>query len=579
MANYTNPTDIARETFKQLASRRLLPTPDNYRKIYAEISGQVQPDDGAAELKKILARVAKKGAARQLQGLIKGLDGSDWGAVEKALEQLAGLGGEGAQWPDLIRELIRLWERKITGVTPSRKKEALESVLIHFGNDANQLAQKLAALLKNWAEGGAQEEALVDAVQAAEAASSASGAGAGGESVRELRDLLSQALELGVAARLQHFPDLADEARLLAGKIRGLPDLSPLNGLAKDLKQFWFKLEVRSETDAAILAGVIDLLRLLMDNIGELVVDDQWLSGQVAVVQGILGQPLDSRSLYEAERSLKELIYKQGQLKQSLNEAKDTLKNMIATFIDRLGEVSQNTGNYHDRIGLYAEEISKTDNIVALNQILERLMTDTRGMQLDMMRSRDDFIETRRKVEDAEARIRALEAELQEVSEKVREDQLTGTLNRRGMNDAFEREFGRADRSSKPISVALLDLDNFKKLNDTFGHQAGDAALVHLAKVVQSTLRPSDVIARYGGEEFVILLPEAGAAEAQQIMTRVQRELTKRFFLANNEKLFITFSAGVAERLPGEDQEAIIRRADKAVYAAKLAGKNRVEIA
>ena len=578
MANYTNPTDIARETFKQLATRRLLPTPDNYRKTYAEISGQAQPEDSAAELKKMLARVAKKGAARQLQGLIKGVDGNDWGAVEKALEQLAGLGTDGPQWPDLIRDLIRLWERKITGVTPSRKKEALESVLIHFGNDANQLAQKLSGLLKSWAEGGAQEEALVDAVQAAEEARGGT-AGPVAESVRETRELLGQALDLGVAARLAHFPDLADEARLLATKIRSLSDFTPLTGVSKDLKQFWFKLEIRSETDAEILAGVIDLLRLLMDNIGELVVDDQWLSGQVAVVQGILGQPLDSRSLYEAERSLKELIYKQGQLKQSLNEAKDTLKNMIATFIDRLGLVSQSTGDYHDRIGSYAEAISKTDNIVALNQILEKLMTDTRGMQLDMMRSRDDFFEAKRKAEEAEARIQALEDELQAVSEKVREDQLTGTLNRRGMNDAFEREFGRADRSKRPISVALLDVDNFKKLNDTFGHQAGDAALVHLAKVVQATLRPSDVIARYGGEEFVILLPEASSADAQQIMTRVQRELTKRFFLANNEKLFITFSAGVAERQPGEKQDDIIGRADKAVYAAKVAGKNRVEIA
>lgn len=583
MPTYTNPADIARETFKLIASRRLLPTPDNYRKIYSEIAGEELPDDAAAELKKVVQRVAKQGAARQMQGLSKALDGKDWGAVEKSLVQLAGVRGaaDGPQWPELIRELVRQLDRKVVGVTPSRKREALESVLIHFGSDVSLLPQKLAGLLKAWAEGAAQSDALVDdAIESdEEPAKPGEGTVAAVDGSKELRELLAQALELGVAARLTHFPDLADEANMLARKTREANGWSVMNGLGKDLKQFWFKLEVRSETDAAILAGVVDLLRLLIDNVGELVVDDEWLAGQVAVVQGALSAPMNSRALFEAERSLKELIYKQGQLKHSLNEAKDTLKSMIATFIDRLGQVSESTGEYQKKIEDYSEQISKTENIVVLNQILDNLLMDTRGMQLDMIRSRDEFIEARRRVEEADARILSLEQELQAVSEKVREDQLTGTLNRRGMEEAFEREFSRAERQNVPISVALMDVDNFKRLNDTFGHQAGDAALVHLAKVVQEMLRPSDVLARYGGEEFVILLPEASAADARQIMQRVQRELTKRFFLANNEKLFITFSAGVAERLPGELQDSIIGRADKAVYAAKAAGKNRVEVA
>ncbi len=110
--------------------------------------------------------------------------------------------------------------------------------------------------------------------------------------------------------------------------------------------------------------------------------------------------------------------------------------------------------------------------------------------------------------------MRKLEAELEHVSEQVRQDQLTGTLNRRGLDDAMQREMARAERRKIGLCVAVLDLDNFKKLNDTYGHQAGDDALVHLTKVVRKTLRPTDTVARFGGEEFVIVFSETDLPQA-----------------------------------------------------------------
>jgi predicted signal transduction protein with EAL and GGDEF domain len=98
---------------------------------------------------------------------------------------------------------------------------------------------------------------------------------------------------------------------------------------------------------------------------------------------------------------------------------------------------------------------------------------------------------------------------------------------------------------------------------------------VHLVRVVKQTLRSIDVIARWGGEEFIIIMPETGLEEAAQAMVRVQRELTKHFFTADEQRLFITFSAGVALRMPHEAQETLIKRADKAMYEAKQSGKNR----
>jgi diguanylate cyclase len=113
-------------------------------------------------------------------------------------------------------------------------------------------------------------------------------------------------------------------------------------------------------------------------------------------------------------------------------------------------------------------------------------------------------------------------------------------------------------------------------LNDTLGHSAGDAALVHLSKVVKETVRPQDTLARYGGEEFVVLLPNTPVEDAVAVMTRVQRELTREFFMNKNEKVLITFSCGVAEIKNSEGPDEALKRADAAMYMAKRAGKNRV---
>ncbi|MDP2962729.1 MAG: GGDEF domain-containing protein [Sulfurimicrobium sp.] len=554
MPTFTNPTDIARETLKTLATRRIAPTPENYQAIYHEIAGTAPP-------------------ARQPIG-----------------EQTLPLKSEGkgeANWAELIRELIRQWDLKQSGVTASRKKEGLGRVLSNFAKDPALLHTKLQALVGSWGEKPAAQAGVpVDGPEPVEDAQ-ASPVAATVETVSNveisladvpgaLREMLALTIQTGVAPRLSQFPELSDEAILLARQVREARDSLAIQGVAKKLKQFWIKLELRNDSDAQVLDGLVQLLRLLVDNISELLLDDKWLVGQMAVIQDIISQPLDSRVLYDAERSFKEVIFKQGNLKHSLMEARTTIKNMMATFIDRMSEMSASTGEYHNKIESYAAAISKTEDINQLNLILGDLMKDTRGMQLDMIRSRDELALAHKQVKDAEEKIRQLEIELDQVSELVHEDHLTGTLNRRGMEDAFGRELSRADRLKAPLCVSLLDIDHFKRLNDTYGHDAGDEALVHLVRVTREALRPTDVIARFGGEEFVIILPDTGMDEAVKVMTRVQRHLTKNFFMHDNQRLLITFSAGVALRNAGEGSESMISRADRALYQAKEAGRNRV---
>ena len=125
------------------------------------------------------------------------------------------------------------------------------------------------------------------------------------------------------------------------------------------------------------------------------------------------------------------------------------------------------------------------------------------------------------------------------------------------------------------LSVGLIDIDNFKKLNDTLGHAAGDVALKSLAAAVRERLRPDDHLARFGGEEFVVLLPATAVDEAQQVLTRLQRSLSEALFLHDGHEVFVTFSAGVTAWRHGETLQAALERADEALYEAKRTGKNR----
>jgi diguanylate cyclase len=207
---------------------------------------------------------------------------------------------------------------------------------------------------------------------------------------------------------------------------------------------------------------------------------------------------------------------------------------------------------------------------------MQDVISTTRGIAYEIKNVRDELHDMREKVAATEADIVKLQQELDTVSAQARHDTLTGALNRKGLDEALEREIADVQRKETPLCMALLDIDNFKKLNDTKGHETGDAALTHLVDVTRDSMRTQDTLARYGGEEFVIVMPDTPLDKGIDAMTRLQRALTKRFFLAGTEKILITFSAGVAQLEAGETGQDAIKRADQAMYLAKRAGKNRV---
>jgi diguanylate cyclase (GGDEF)-like protein len=156
-------------------------------------------------------------------------------------------------------------------------------------------------------------------------------------------------------------------------------------------------------------------------------------------------------------------------------------------------------------------------------------------------------------------------------------DTLTGLPNRRRFDEEFARAFGSAIRRASPIAVAIIDIDRFKQYNDTFGHQAGDAALQKIAAAMaESVARSNDFAARYGGEEFVVILEDTTLGGAAAVAERIRTAVLDTN-IPSPAGTPLTVSVGVAARLPGSSREALLRQADAALYEAKKNGRNRVQ--
>ena len=161
------------------------------------------------------------------------------------------------------------------------------------------------------------------------------------------------------------------------------------------------------------------------------------------------------------------------------------------------------------------------------------------------------------------------------VYEAATKDEKTGLYNHRFFKSVFEIEIERAKREKEKISLMIIDIDFFKKLNDTYGHLTGDKALIELAKTLKKVLREYDLISRFGGEEFFVLLQGESASRAKTIGDRLREKLWNNKTL---KKYRLTISIGITEFKKGDNKEKIIKRADKALYISKESGRNRVSV-
>ncbi len=503
MDSAKSPSEIARETLKLLAVRRLPPSPENYRSLYEEVAGvRSTPQFPEAQLRH-MARVIPcqtPGQQRQLKLFEKAIAQQDWAMLQNVLVGYANLGLAPAATPPPARSSITY--------LPAT------------------LAQNLARLVDNTLPALSEEDTRV-------------------------RDL---AAELCTFLRAPEPPVPAAE---------------------RMLGDFGYRLSFAAEDQAAIRQGLLELLRLIFENIAALSMDEPWLRGQAEALLAASTPPLSLRRLDDVQRRLKDVIFKQSEAKDRTVQAQTQMRDLLAAFIERLAQMDESSGSYSTRMEECAVRIGQATQLQDITPLLEEVMSSTRAMALDSRMARAELHDLRERAEATHAEIGQLRQDLDHASAQARHDPLTGTLNRKGLDEVMEREIARARRQDSPLCVALLDIDNFKSINDRLGHEVGDEALKHLVQVTREVMRPQDQLARHGGEEFVLVLPDTDLASGVKAMERLQRELTTRYFLQGKERLLITFSAGVA-RLEGDDYAEAIRRADQGMYLAKRSGKNRV---
>ncbi|HEV7575681.1 MAG TPA: diguanylate cyclase [Caldimonas sp.] len=523
---------IAKAALRRLAVERLEPTPENYERAYRHEAGDAGPD---------------------------------------ATEALA----------TLIERIIRGVERSGHNWTPARRKEGIQRVLASGRGDPRKLQQRLSQLVNSWeGDSAATPVALGDASAADERPAAANAPSVEAPAAQReataawerVARTLGHALQQALPAHHGANQDLAKELGALVQKMEGEVATTALADSTEALTR---RIERVLQHRHHLFDQLGKLCHELTSSLTDLAEDGSWVKGQCEAMSAKIEEGLTARGVRAVSDMLHHARKRHAEVRGEREKARDALKSLITQMLSELGELGSKTGNFHESVGRYAAVIEESDSLESLTGVVREMVAESRAVQSLVQQTQERLQEEHSKATDLTQRVVELEDEMKRLSDEVSTDQLTQIANRRGLIQAFEIERARLERGGGELSIGLLDIDNFKKLNDELGHSAGDEALKSLAAVVSKTLRPTDRVARYGGEEFVVLLPQTPAAEGEQVLTRLQRSLTGGLFMHKDKQIFVTFSAGVTGYRLDERIEDSLERADQALYEAKRTGKNR----
>ncbi|MDC8784279.1 GGDEF domain-containing protein [Roseateles koreensis] len=625
---------IAKAAFLRLAQAQLEPTPENYARAYAVESGTepapaALPERVQTLMSKLLTLGVSSNQARlDLQVCLRETRWDDALRQVERLQQTSSPGAQADALAQVLERLVRGLERGGRQWTVARKKDGLQRVLEGNRSDSQRLVKRLQQLVASWDSdvadaniattddaGGTPSQFFMDEDLGLsdfgdESALNPSPAGTTPP---------AQATPLApTSPELQHWPHIGNSLHETVQHALQSPEryADELMAELKTAQQQLLRLGTTAESAAHMeqlcqrarhmldhrqhmFVELGQLCRELSASLVDLAEDDSWARGQCEAMNNTLEQGLSGRGVRTVSELLVNTRERQRILRDDRRKARDSLKSMIHQMLAELGELGEHTDRFQTSVGRYAEVIEKADSLESLAGVVREMVSESRSVQSLVKKTQERLSHEHEKASALTRRVESLENDLLRLSNEVQTDQLTQIANRRGLLAAFATEQAKLERESgtaegaivgagtgtdanadhQRIALALLDIDNFKKLNDTLGHGAGDIALKSLAERVSASLRPGDLVARYGGEEFVLMLPRTPVDEAQAVLQRLQRALSASLFMHEGKDVFVTFSAGVTLYRPGESLEAALDRADVALYEAKHTGKNRACVA
>ncbi len=243
---------------------------------------------------------------------------------------------------------------------------------------------------------------------------------------------------------------------------------------------------------------------------------------------------------------------------------------------DLAGQIGRMSVSVRDSQGLEELKSLVLDRLATVGQAIEK---KRREDEARLAQADQELSAMRRQFDRVRHEVDRVQKENEDLSHKLQLDPLTGAFNRRAYEERLAAEWDRFKRYRRVYSVVMLDVDHFKKVNDTYGHQVGDACLREIVNRIKPVLRRNDLLARYGGEEFVVLLPEVEAAQGREVAEKIRREIDLTEFMVRGKGLPVTISLGVSQVRPDDaGRNDVVDRADRALYAAKEGGRNRVEV-
>jgi diguanylate cyclase len=274
----------------------------------------------------------------------------------------------------------------------------------------------------------------------------------------------------------------------------------------------------------------------------------------------------------EVSETLAASYLPKAKLNQEIRDAGDQLTKELETVSKAMEQAQRSSETYGEALAGASTQLAGAHDPAAVKKLVDGLTSATRKVQRE-----NKSLE--KQLRDSTTEVERLRVHLEQVRRDATTDALTNLANRKAFDEELDRARAEAEKTGEPLALAVVDIDHFKRFNDTWGHQTGDQVLRYVASVIGRVCAPPRFAARYGGEEFGMIFPNETAEQVAQTLEEVREEVCSRMLKrrSTNEDLgAVTISAGIAQVHRGEGTHGLVERADAALYASKRSGRNRV---